>query len=82
MSQFDQYISDSDAVISKAGTDLETATNDLSAGSITKDEYKELCGDILDETSLATLITDMIRLQKIYDAFKDLATIVGDISSL
>jgi hypothetical protein len=82
MGQFDQFINHSDPLISKAGSDLDVATTDLNAGSLTKAEYDEICGDILDESMLASLIKDMVRLQEIYNAFKELASIVSTITSL
>jgi hypothetical protein len=82
MGQFDQFINHSDPIISKAGSDLDVATSDLKVGSLTKAEYDEICGDILDESMLASLIKDMVRLQEIYDAFKELASIVSTITSL
>ena len=82
MGQFDQFINHSDPIISKAGSDLDVATSDLKVGSLTKAEYDEICGDILDESMLASLIKDMVRLQEIYDAFKELTSIVSTITSL
>ena len=82
MSQFDQYTGNSDPIISQAGSDLETITADFKAGNITKAEYDELSGDILDSSRIVAQMNDMVRRQAIFDAFSKLANIVSVISSL
>ena len=82
MENFSQYIESSDPIIQQAANDLSAATTDLQVGSITKDEYKELCNDILDESMLASLISDIDRLQEIYSTFKSMTDIVSIITAL
>ena len=82
MSQFDQYTGSSDSIISKAGSDLELVTNDFKAGNITQAEYDELCGNILDSSTIASQVSDMIRRQMVFDTFTELANIASLIASL
>lgn len=82
MNQFDSFIGNKDHAISKAASLLDSVTNDYQAKAITKAEYDELCGDILDYNDIVASITDMTRKQAIYDAFEALTSIVSHISSL
>ena len=82
MSQFDKYTGSSDPIVAQAGSDLETATADFKAGNITKAEYDELCGDILDASSIVSQLNDMARRQMIFDTFSELVNIVSMITSL
>jgi len=77
MSQFNKYIGSNDPIISNAAENMSIATVDYQAGIITKAEYDELCGDICDSSTIASQVSDIIRIQTIYDAFNTLLKIAS-----
>jgi len=82
MGLFDQFLGSSDPLIQQAASLLNDATNQYKAGSLTKDEYNELCGNILDFNQISATITDMSRKQEIWDAFQAMMNIVEAATSL
>jgi hypothetical protein len=82
MTYFQDFTQSIDPIISHAAELLEDTTAQYKAGAITKDEYDELTGDILDYDQIVINITDMVEKQEIYDAFQKLIAIVGAISKL
>ena len=82
MTYFDQYSNSPDPAIQHAADLLEDATTKYKSGLISKDEFTELSGDILDFQTISANINDMIRKQEIYDAYQSLSQIVTTILSL
>ena len=79
---FDNYLNTDNPLVNKAANLLQQATVDYQAGKMTKDEYTEVCNDLLDTNTLLANINDMIMKQEIVAAYQALSAIVSTIISL
>jgi len=79
---FDKFTGSNDATIQKTSSLLEQVTSQYKAGALSKGEYEELCGDLLDTQVIENNITDMRRKQELLDAYQALSAIVSTIISL
>ena len=82
MSYFDIFSNSNDRVIKNAADLLEQTTAQYKNKTISKDEYLELCNDIIDYERIEDSISDMVRRQAVYDAFQQLLHIVSTVSKL
>lgn len=79
---FDDYLHTTNPLVNRAASLLQQATVTYQAGKMTKDEYTEVCNDLLDTNILLANINDMIMKQQIVDAYRALSSIVSTIISL
>lgn len=79
---FDDYLNTNNPLVNRAANLLQQATVTYQAGKMTKDEYTEVCNDLLDTNTLLANINDMVMKQQIVDAYRALSSIVSTIISL
>jgi len=80
MSYFDSFTQDADPIVSHSAQILEETTTQY--GALSKAEYTELTGDLLDYNHVIANVTDIARQQYIYDSFQKMLTIVSTVLSL
>lgn len=76
---FDNYLNTKNPLINRAASLLQQATVTYQAGKMTKDEYTEVCNDLLDTNVILANINDMIMKQEIMDAYQALSNIVSTV---
>jgi len=79
---FDNYLNTNNPLVNRAASLLQQATVTYQAGKMTKDEYIEVCNDLLDTNALLANISSMVTKQEIIDAYQALSSIVSSIISL
>jgi hypothetical protein len=79
---FDDYLNTKNPLVNRAANLLQQATLTYQAGKMTKDEYTEVCNDLLNTDTLLANINDMAMKQQIVDAYHALSSIVTTIISL
>lgn len=79
---FDNYLNTNNPLVNRAASLLQQATVTYQAGKMTKDEYTEVCNDLLDTNALLANISSMVTKQEIIDAYQALSSIVSSIISL
>jgi polyhydroxyalkanoate synthesis regulator phasin len=81
MSMFEQEIQHPDPIVSETAVLLQQFTDQLHAGQMTEDEYKQLVGDLLDMQRIDQLTTDIWQKNEIAKAFQRLYQIVSTMVS-
>ena len=79
---FDDFLNTNNPLVNRAAALLQQATLTYQVGNMTKDEYTEVCNDLLDTNILLANINDIVKKQEIVDAYRALASIVSTIISV
>jgi len=79
MKDFSEFLKHDEEVVRRVAGVLRELSESLDLKSISKEEYDELVGDLLDMNKIDNLATSIEQKAKLEKAFNALSTIVGSV---